>query len=115
MQSGDVFNMGSNLILNGDPSTPSAFQRPLIGPNTIRGPRISEFNVRYTRLFLLGERFRFQFITESTSVFNHTNVVGLNSTATVNSAGSIIAWPSLAWTSARDQRLIQLGIPAYKR
>jgi hypothetical protein len=111
MQSGDVFNMGSNLILNGDPSTPSGFQRPLfIGRNTIRGPRISEFNVRYTRLFPLAERFRLEFIAESTNIFNHTNVVGLNSTATVNSAGSIIAWPSLARTSALDQRLVQLGI-----
>ena len=111
MQSGDAFNMGSNLILNGDPSTPSAFQRPLfIGRNTIRGPRISEFNVRYTRLFPLGERFRLEFIAESTNVFNHTNVVGLNSTATVNSGGSIVAWPSFAWTSALDQRLLQVGI-----
>src|SRR6516225_6938663 len=77
MQSGDVFNIGSNLILNGDPSTPSAFQRPLfIGRNTLRGPWISEINVRYSRLFPLGERFRLEFIAESTNVFNHTNVVG---------------------------------------
>ncbi|MBV9400935.1 MAG: hypothetical protein JO062_23355 [Bryobacterales bacterium] len=110
MQSGDVFNMRSNLILNGDPSTPSAFQRPLfIGRNTIRGPWISEFNVRYSRLFPLGERFRLEFIAESTNVFNHTNVVGLNSTATVNLAGNIIGPPSLAWTTALDQRLLQLG------
>jgi hypothetical protein len=58
MQSGDVFNLGSNLILNGDPSTPSAFQRPLfIGRKTIRGPWIPEFNVRYTRLFPLANGF----------------------------------------------------------
>jgi hypothetical protein len=111
MQSGDVFNMGSNLILNGDPCTPSAFQRPpFIGRNTIRGPWISELNVRHTRRFPLGERFRLEFIAESTNVFNHTNVVGLNSTATVNSAGTMIAAPSFAWTSALDQRLLQLGI-----
>lgn len=111
IQSGDVFNMGSNLILNGDPSTPSTFQRPLfIGRNTIRAPRISEFNVRYTRLFPLGERFKLEFIAESTNVFNRTNVVGLNSTATVDAAGNILAWPSLAWTSALDQRLLQLGL-----
>ena len=110
IQSGDVFNMGSNLILNGDPSTPSTFQRPLfIGRNTIRAPRTSEFNVRYTRLFPLGERFKLEFIAESTNVFNRTNVVGLNSTATVDAAGNILALPSLAWTAASDQRLIQLG------
>ena len=47
-------------------------------------------------------------IAESTNVFNGTNVVGLNSTATVDTAGNIIAWPSLDWTAALDQRL-QLG------
>jgi hypothetical protein len=110
IQSGDVFNMGSNLVLNGDASTPSTFQRPLfIGRNTIRAPRTSEFNVRYTRLFPLGERFKLEFIAESTNVFNRTNVVGLNSTATVGAAGNIVVLPSLAWTAASDQRLIQLG------
>jgi hypothetical protein len=110
IQSGDVFNMGSNLVLNGDPSTPSTFQRPLfIGRNTIRAPRTSELNVRYTRLFPLGERLKLEFIAESTNVFNRTNVVGLNSTATVGAAGNIVAWPSLAWTAASDQRLLQLG------
>ena len=111
MQSGDVFNMGSNLVLNGDPSTPSAFQRPLfVGRNTIRGPMISEFNIRYIRVFPISERFRLEFIAESTNVFNHTNVVGLNSTATVNSTGAILALPPLAATSALDQRLLQVGI-----
>jgi hypothetical protein len=38
-----------------------------------------------------------------------TNVVGLNSTATVDAAGNIVVWPSLAWTAALDQRLVQLG------
>jgi hypothetical protein len=110
IQSGDVFNMGSNLVLNGDPSTPSTFQRPLfIGRNTIRAPRTSELNVRYTRLFPLGERFKLEFIAESTNVFNRTNVVGLNSMGTVDAAGSVVAWPSLAWTAASDQRLLQLG------
>jgi hypothetical protein len=34
----------------------------------------------------------------------------MNTTATVDAAGNIIAWPSLAWTSALDQRLLQLGL-----
>jgi hypothetical protein len=110
IQSGDVFNVGSNRVLNGDPSTSSAFQRPLfIGRNTLRAPRTSEFNVRYARLVPLGERMKLEFIAESTNVFNRTNVVGLNSTAAVDPAGNIIAWPSLDWTAALDQRLLQLG------
>lgn len=111
IQSGELFNMGSNRVLNGDPSTSAAFQRPLfIGRNTLRAPRTSEFNVRYARIFPLRERMNVEFIAESTNVFNRTNVTGLNSTATVDPAGAITAPPSLAWTGALDQRLIQLGI-----
>ena len=74
IQSGDVFNMGTNRLLNGDPLTPSTFQRPLfIGRNTLRAPRTSEFNVRYTRLFPVGERMKLEFIAESTNIFNRTN------------------------------------------
>ena len=110
IQSGDVFNMGSNRVLNGDPSTSSSFQRPLfIGRNTLRAPRTSEFNIRYSRLFPLRERMKIEFIAESTNVFNRTNVVGLNSTAAVDTAGNVIAWPALNWTAALDQRLLQLG------
>ena len=110
IQSGDVFNMGSNQVLNGDPLTTTAFQRPLfIGRNTIRGPRTSEFNIRYTRSIPLTERMNLEFIAESTNVFNRTNVVGLNTTATVDSAGNIIVPPSLNATAALDQRLLQLG------
>ena len=110
IQSGDVFNMGSNRVLNGDPLTSSSFQRPLfIGRNTLRAPRTSEFNIRYSRLFPLGERMKLEFIAESSNVFNRTNVVGLNSTATTDAAGNIAAWPQLNWTAALDQRLLQLG------
>jgi hypothetical protein len=110
IQSGDVFNMGSNRVLNGDPATPSAFQRPLfVGRSTLRSPRTSEFNVRYSRLFPFGERVNLEFIAEPTNIFNRTNVVGLNSTATVDEAGNIIAAPTLDWTAALDQRLLQVG------
>lgn len=110
IQSGEIFNMGSNRVLNGDPSTSPTFQRPLfIGRNTLRAPRTSEFNVRYSRIFPIRESMNIEFLAESTNVFNRTNVTGLNSAAMVDPAGTIISWPSLAWTSALDQRLIQLG------
>jgi hypothetical protein len=110
IQSGDVFNMGSNRVLNGDPSTSSSFQRPLfIGRNTLRAPRTSEFNIRYSRQFHLRERAKLELIAESTNVFNRTNVVGLNGTAAADTAGNVISWPALNWTAALDQRLLQLG------
>jgi hypothetical protein len=111
VQSGEVFNMGSNLNLIQDPATPEAFQRPLyVGRNTLRAPRTEELNARYSRLFPIGERMEVEFFAESTNVFNHTNVTGMNATATVNATGAIVTPPSLAWTAALDQRLIQLGI-----
>jgi hypothetical protein len=111
LQSGEVFNMGSNQSLNRDTSTLNAFQRPLyIGRNTLRAPRTVEFNARYSRLFPVGEKKNFEFIAESTNLFNRTNVTGLNSGATVDTLGNILANPPLNWTAALDQRLIQLGL-----
>lgn len=50
VQSGDVFNIGSSQILNGDPSIPASRQRPLfVGRNTLRAPRTTELNVLYVR------------------------------------------------------------------
>ena len=72
--------MGSNRVLNGDPSTASTFQRPLfIGRNTPRAPHVG-FAVRYTRLFPIRERMKLEFIAESTNIFNRTNVVRTGTT-----------------------------------
>jgi len=110
MQTGENLNMGSNRNLNGDP-TGNGFQRPLfIGRNTILVPATYELNVRYSRIFPIGERWRPEFFFESTNLLNHTNVTGLNSTATVDATGAITAPAPLAWSSALDQRLIQFGL-----
>jgi hypothetical protein len=111
LQSGDVFNIGSNQILNGDPTIPASLQRPLfIGRNTLRGPRTTELNVRYARVFPVREKVRLEFIAESTNILNRTNVVGLNSTAPVSIGGSTLSNPSGAWIAALDQRLLQVGV-----
>lgn len=109
-QSGDVFNMASNRVLNGDASTPATFQRPLyIGRNTIRGPVVNDLDARISRDFAIRERFKVEAFAESTNVLNHDNITGLNSTAQVDATGAITAPASLAHTTALDQRLIQLG------
>lgn len=109
--SGDVFNIGSNRVLNNDQATGVAFQRPLyVGRNTFRGPATYQLDVRYSRIFPIRERFRAEFFAESTNLLNHTNVTGVNTIATVDVAGAITAAPSYAWTAAIDQRLIQLGL-----
>jgi len=109
--SGDLFNIGSNRILNGDTTEPAAWQRPLfIGRNTLRGPAVLEWNARYSRFFPVTERYNFEFLAESTNLLNKLNVYGLNSTAQVDANGNILAPAPAAATSARDQRLLQLGV-----
>lgn len=109
--SGDLFNMGSNAILNGDSSEGTAYQRPLyVGRNTIRAPAVFELNARYSRLFPVGESRSFEFLAETTNLTNTLNVTGLNTTARVDSTGAITTPSPNAATAGRDQRLIQLGL-----
>ncbi len=111
VQSGEVFNVGSNRILNGDASTGVAFQRPLfLGRNTLRSPGTWETNIRYSRVFPIGDRLRPEFFAESTNIFNRTNVTAINGAAQVDLQGAIVTPPSQAWTGALDQRLIQFGL-----
>jgi hypothetical protein len=80
--SGDQQNIVAPLNLNGDPTVAASVTRPVfIGRNTARAPKVVQFDLRYTRtLFTLKERFRAQFITEATNLFNHPNVTSLNTT-----------------------------------
>ena len=109
--SGDLFNIGSNRILNSDPSEPPAYQRPLfVGRNTLPAKAVFELNARYSRFFPITERYRAEFLAETTNITNTLNVTGVNSTAQVDANGNIVTPASGAATGARDQRLIQLGV-----
>jgi hypothetical protein len=108
--SGDLFNMGSNRVLNGDSTEGSAFQRPLfVGRDTIRAGYAAEINARYSRLFPVAEKKSVEFLAETTNLGNRLNVIALNSTATVDAAGNITTPATLAPSGSRDQRLLQLG------
>jgi Carboxypeptidase regulatory-like domain/TonB dependent receptor len=77
--SGDEQNVTANFDLNGDPLVTSITRPLFIGRNIVRGPRIAQFDLRYTRtLFTLKERIHAQFLTEATNIFNHPNVTSLN-------------------------------------
>ena len=109
--SGDLFNIGSNRILNSDSSEPPAYQRPLfVGRNTLPAKAVFELNARYSRFFPITERYRAEFLAETTNITNTLNVTGVNSTAQVDANGNIVTPASGAATGARDQRLIQLGV-----
>src|SRR5713226_1455726 len=117
--SGDIFNIGSNRNLNGDPTVPATLQRPLfVGRNTYRGPNIYELNMRYSRFFPITERIRPEFFGEFTNLFNHGNFAGgsatsgpaINAVATVDAAGNIITPPNFARiNSIMDPRFIEFG------
>jgi len=117
--SGDIFNIGSNRNLNGDPTVPASLQRPLfVGRNTYRGPNIYELNMRYSRFFPITERIRPEFFGEFTNLFNHGNFAGgsatsgpaINTVAAVDAAGNIISQPSFGRiNSIMDPRFIQFG------
>ena len=97
--SGDQQNIVAPLNLNGDPTVAPSVTRPVfIGRNTARGPKIVQFDLRYTRtLFTFKERLRAQFITEATNLFNHPNVTSLNTTipaAQLNLTGTPATNPS---------------------
>ena len=109
--SGDLFNMGSNRVLNGDSTEGAAFQRPLfVGRDTIRAGWVAEINARYSRLFPITEKKSAEFLVETTNLGNRLNVYNLNSTASVDAAGNITTPAPLTPTAARDQRLLQLGL-----
>ena len=76
--SGDEQNVTANANLNGDSLVTSITRSLGIGRNTLRGPNVYQFDLRYTRtLFTLKERIRAQFLTEATNIFNHPNVTSL--------------------------------------
>ncbi len=111
--SGDLFNVGSNRVLNLDSSEPSAFQRPLfIGRNTLLGPAVIELNARYSRFFPVSDWYKLEFFAETTNLTNTLNATAVNSTAQVDAAGQVVVPPPATITAGRDQRLIQFGLRA---
>lgn len=99
ISSGDQQNIVAPVNLNGDPTVAPSVTRPVgVGRNTIRGPNIVQFDLRYTRtLFTLKERLRAQFITEATNILNHPNITSLNTTipaSQLNLAGNAVTNPN---------------------
>ena len=107
-RSGDPFNETANKILNGDSKST---QRPLyIGRNTIVGPPVYQMDLRYSRIFPIHERWKPEFFAEFWNLFNHSNVTGLNTTASVDALGNITTLPTFLQTAALDPRLLQFGL-----
>ncbi|HVB58897.1 MAG TPA: hypothetical protein VNE63_21025 [Candidatus Acidoferrales bacterium] len=87
VSSGDQQNITANRNLNGG-STVTSVTRPLFfGRNTVRGPKVVQFDMRYTRTFPITERVNAQFFTEANNVFNNRNVTTLNTVVPVDATG----------------------------
>jgi hypothetical protein len=110
--SGDEQNVTAraSVPLTGDSLTTS-IMRPLdIGRNAVRGPKIAQFDLRYTRtLFTLKERIRAQFLTEATNIFNHPNVTSLNTVVPVVSTGCPSATNGFTFDPTHCGQLSPLG------
>jgi hypothetical protein len=117
MSSGDQQNETVSSALNGDGIATS---RPLfVGRNSIRGPNIYQWDMRYTRSFgTYFERVKPQLLIESNNIFNRSNITSINTVATVQTAaggtvpvGTVLTPPTLLPTSSLlEARILQFGL-----
>jgi hypothetical protein len=90
--SGDQQNITANANLTHDAKVTSVTRPLFIGRNTVRGPKVVQFDLRYTRtLSTLWERVKPQFFVEFNNIFNHPNVTALNAVGQVDTNGSPVA------------------------
>jgi hypothetical protein len=116
LSSGDEQNITVSPKLNGDATATS---RPLfVGRNTVRGPSIYQYDMRYTRtLGTFFERVSPKLLIEGNNIFNRSNVTSINTTATVATTGTvvpigtIITQPTFLPTSTLlEARILQFGL-----
>jgi hypothetical protein len=125
--SGHPFNLLAGADVNGDRH--STNDRPIgAARNTGLGPTYTDFDMRITRRFKMGERADLQLLAEGFNLANHTNFASVNNIVgpnfglptnlggsgftTFNVSGSSALSPStpLGFTSAFPMRQLQLGI-----
>ncbi len=125
--SGHPFNLLAGADVNGDRH--STNDRPIgAARNTGLGPTYTDFDMRITRRFKMGERADLQLLAEGFNLANHTNFASVNNVVgpnfglptaiggsgftTFNVKGTSALSPStpLGFTSAFPMRQMQLGI-----
>ena len=125
--SGHPFNLLAGADVNGDRH--STNDRPIgAGRNTGLGPDYTDFDMRLSRLFKVGEKASLQFVAEGFNIANHTNFASVNNivglgfglptalggggATTFHVSGTSAVGPSqpLGFTSAFPKREIQLGV-----
>jgi hypothetical protein len=111
--SGETFNIISNLDLNGDGVQTS--DRP-VGVKRNSGTTPPQFNVdlRYSRFFNLTERYKLEVFGEFVNLFNINSIVQFNNvTVTTNANGELVGklpdFRALNQSTSQDSRQFQLG------
>jgi hypothetical protein len=115
--SGHPFNLLAGADVNSDGHFTND-RPPGAGRNTGLGPSFTDFDLRLSRAFKLGEKASLMFTAEGFNLANHTNyssvnnVVGPDFSAPFNVHGNANLYPNqpLAFTAAFPARQIQLGV-----
>jgi len=115
--SGHPFNLLAGADINSDGHFTND-RPPGAGRNTGVGPGFTDFDMRLSRAFNLGEKTTLNFTAEAFNLANHTNyssvnnVVGADFGRPFTAHGSANLYPNqpLAFTAAFPARQIQLGV-----
>ena len=111
--SGETFNIVSNLDLNGDGVSTS--DRPIgIKRNSGKTPPQYNVDLRYSRFFNFTERYKLEVFGEFQNLFNINSIVGFNNvTVATNTRGELIGelpdFRVLNQSTSQESRQFQLG------
>ena len=119
---------GARVVLTGNAVLPksqrsftrffdsSVFARPATGTigcapkDVLRGPGYNNWDLTLFKNFSIRDRASLQLRWEAYNAFNHTQWAGVNTTASFNAAGAQVNSQFGQVTSARDPRIMQLGL-----
>jgi outer membrane receptor protein involved in Fe transport len=115
--SGHPFNLLAGADINSDGHFTND-RPPGAGRNTGEGPGYTDFDMRLSRAFKLGEKAALNFTAEGFNLANHTNYSSVNNVVgpgfappfTVHGSAELYPNQPLAFTAAFPAREIQLGV-----
>ena len=70
----------TGAMVNNSGTAPATYEDPRVARNFYPGPGYWDVDVRVSREFTFKERYRFSLLGEAFNLFNHTNILGVNTT-----------------------------------
>jgi hypothetical protein len=108
-RSGNSFDVRAGTDLNRD--SVNNDRPPFFGRNAHKGPGSVQLDMRYTRFFRVGSRYKLQFLAEAANLLNSPNPVGTN--AAVNRTYGTGAEPVATFGEViqfSEMRRVQVGV-----